>query len=496
MHGQNFALILFSLLCFVVERSIVVAAGADAIISQKLVDYVAAQVPGLIQKELSSLKIPDQSGEDYSFDWHLKNIHVTSFSAPQPTLTFADNNGVKIHFSIDAGVGLDWSVRQHTIHFPYGSGSADVSCSKGTIDAEIYVSLKDYHPQVTLSNPSVSVGSVSISVHGSAWDWLIDIVKKAFNGSIKSAVTSAIKDALNKLPSTINSDLSTLDLTYDLPLPAPFNIAQVDFSIEAFDVVPNTIAQVELRASVNDTAGGDVPIVPTPLPPVPGSDVYANKHITLRFTDYLFDTAAYTIHHRGLDTYTITNDLLPSDFPLQLTTESFLVLAPGLKEYPKLNMSLTFTGKSADELPKVTFDDNLVKASGGLLMGFNVLDVNETTKSLNVFNLSCSAEAAANATIATSGSQEVMHFSLESAQCGDLQTTGSIVGDVRSAELSPLIDLGLTIVRNVVNKIITKGIPLPSMEGVSIQDAVITANDGVLMLQTDIEWNLKDLAYF
>ena len=50
-------------------------------VSQKFLDYAIEQTIPFLSKEVKSIQIPSQSGDKDSFDYSVKNIHITGASA-------------------------------------------------------------------------------------------------------------------------------------------------------------------------------------------------------------------------------------------------------------------------------------------------------------------------------------------------------------------------------------------------------------------------------
>lgn len=68
------------------------------------------------------------------------------------------------------------------------------------------------------------------------FSWLYDLIVDAFKDTIKNSIVDAAKSALSQaVDQSLNQALASMNLIFDLPLSAPFNISELDFTIQ--DVV-------------------------------------------------------------------------------------------------------------------------------------------------------------------------------------------------------------------------------------------------------------------
>ena len=457
--------------------------GARAAISQKLIDYAVTTFVPILESKLSGLTFPSISGSKDSIDYSVSGIHVTGLSVGSPSVSFVKGTGIALQLnSIHVSAHMDWSYKEKIWpHEPRGSGSADASAGSNTyVHGTVAVTIVDGKPHVNAENLAVSIDDFSIDVHGSLLSWLYNLIVKSFKGSIKSAIGKAISDAVtSEVNGDLNKILGTLTMTQALPLPKPYDVALVDYTILGVDIEADHLA-LDIRGSVNDTDKSAPPyagVVPA-LPPA-SSAVYASHHMTVDLTTFLLDSAAYVFARRGVLKYTVTGKDLPSSAPIKLDTSTFVDLVPGLKKWPNTDMSITL-GTSGN--PTFGFSGGIVSATLPAAFNFSVLPSNATA--VDAFGLTCACKISANASI----DDQNLKFSINPGSTCTPANAYSHVGPVDSSGFALIVNLAIAVGIPAANKALQKGIPLPSIEGVAFANSKLAANSDILTLMTDITY--------
>ena len=115
---------------------------------------------------------------------------------------------------------------------------------------------------------------------------------------------------------------------FPLPLPAPYNIAEADFSLINFNMGPTgDYLSVTTRSSVNSTADPSLntPVAPPPIAPT-SADVFPDHMITMMVSPYFVNSAAFVFAKAGLLDWRLANETW-------LSTKTFTPFAPGIKTY-------------------------------------------------------------------------------------------------------------------------------------------------------------------
>ena len=456
--------------------------GARASVSQKLIDYAVSTFVPVLEKKLSSLSFPDISGSKDSIEYSVHGIHVTGFGISSPKVSFVAGQGISLDWSgISVSAHMDWSYKEKIWpHEPRGSGSADASAGGSSVKGLMKLSVVNGKPHVEASDLSVQINDFSIKTHGSLLSWLYNLIVKSFKGSIKSAVAKAIKDAVGEEVNTdLNKILSTLAMTQALPLPAPYNVALVDYTILNLDVEADHIA-IDIRGSINDTSKSAAPYSgAVPAMPPASASVYGAHHVVIDLSSFLFESAAYVFANRGLLQYTITSKDIPASAPIKLNTDTFVALAPGLKKWPAAPMSITAGVRST---PSFTFASGKVGINLAADFNFSVVPKNGTA--VDAFGLVCNLEASATPSITA----QTLHFTISPNATCTPKIAYSHIGTVDASGFGMILNLAIAAIVPIANKIIASGVPLPSVEGFSFANTAITADNNLLSLTTDIKY--------
>lgn len=63
-----------------------------------------------------------------------------------------------------------------------------MSLSQTSAAVSVGLGVNALRPVVSTASATLNIGSIDISFHGSAWDWLIDLIKGYLESSIKDAL--------------------------------------------------------------------------------------------------------------------------------------------------------------------------------------------------------------------------------------------------------------------------------------------------------------------
>eukprot|EP00466_Bigelowiella_natans_P008824 jgi/Bigna1/77506/fgenesh1_pg.48_\ len=213
-----------------------------------------------------------------------------------------------------------------------------------------------------LKRGPVSLDHFSIKIHHSALSWLYDVIFDAFEHTIKKSMEKSIQDAMkDAIDDDLNKvfvrggirEFATMPLSTPIPFEAPFDVAELRYDFLDIETKDDHIA-VTIRGSVNDT-DAKRPSYPSPPPHLPASNasIYGHHHLTMQLSTYSLDSAMYVFYNRGLLSYEVTQKDLDSKTGFLLNTDTFLLAAPGLKQWPDHNMTIV---ASIAQLPKTSFE--------------------------------------------------------------------------------------------------------------------------------------------
>jgi hypothetical protein len=292
---------------------------------------------------------------------------------------------------------------------------------------------------------------------------------------------------------THKQELASLELVLDLPFHAPYNIAEIDFSIVDILVGSSSIA-LATRSSVNDTRHPTTDPYPVAPPAIPATSptVLGASMVVLTISPWPINNGFWTFSEAGLLQYPVAAADVPPSFPIQFNTTFFDDVVPGLaKAYPDCLMNLLLTVPAGfTEVAKVVDGQGVAVSNLPLQFNFSVLP-NSTAPALPAFSLQCPVGATANASVTTdaSKSKEIINLAIASLGCTPLSVVSSEFGNVTVDGLDMLVTTLLTaVVLPDLNKFLAGGFVLPSMDGVTLTALAIDFVGGTMQITSDIAW--------
>ena len=336
-------------------------AGVDAALSNYAIDYlVSTLVPSLVKK-FSNIAVPPVSGNKDGFDYSLDNIVCSGLTVGGQSAGLSPPSGLSAGLS---GVGLgctaDWSFKLSSWpHQPSGSGSADVSISSSSMAIEVNLGAASLRPTISCGSASLDIANLQITLHGSAWDWLLDLFKGLLESSIRGALNDQVPGIIRSLVDTDGSKfLASIPIAEPIAVRPPYNISEARFGFTAPPLTSGGVLGLTVQGDVMPLGSAAVAPVPPPSLPPPSADP-SGYMVLGRLTPYTLTTAAWTYLSASLLHWAIP----PSQVPLGLNATGAYapLIAPGLPAaYPGGTVSLAL---AVAALPAVTISTD---AQGGI----------------------------------------------------------------------------------------------------------------------------------
>jgi hypothetical protein len=195
---------------------------------------------------------------------------------------------------------------------------------------------------------------------------LTSAVSPVVSSALSSAITTVISSLINEVVDGLLQKLNT-EATFPIPLPVPFNIAQVQMGLTGLLTGPNYIG-LQTTGAVQYKAEG-APACPLPVPPLPPTELatFDSSMLASSWNTYLLNTAWWTYSTAGLLKLVITPSMVPASFPLKLSTHSFchpIQLIPEMcRQYPDNQMQIVIDlapTPNASSQPIFHFSNNLI----------------------------------------------------------------------------------------------------------------------------------------
>jgi hypothetical protein len=140
----------------------------------------------------------------HDFADDVNNCHLTA-TISSPSGGFVAGQGLSISLNgVNLHATCDWSYKLDSWpHVPDGSGSLDATAGGGTaVDATIDVAIVGGKVVLTVASININIDDFDISIHGSIFSWLYDIIVDAFKGDIKNEISDAASNAIKSIIET------------------------------------------------------------------------------------------------------------------------------------------------------------------------------------------------------------------------------------------------------------------------------------------------------
>jgi hypothetical protein len=222
----------------------------------------------------------------------------------------------------------------------------------------------------------------------------------------------------------------------------------------------------------------EAPLSPHPLPP-PSSVDASDKMVYLWLTSYPLDTASYIYKEAGYMVYDMPHDEIPS-FLLR-TTADFKSIVPQLyQQFPDTDVSYGVTATLPPSL-------SLSSGQAGLTAVAEIsVRVEESGQLLSAFSLTVSLQCGIELSIETRPSGQFIAGEVTSFTT-EIVNVNTNIGEFDSAQFQDLLH---TVIKFLavpnINRLLRPGQSLPSHEGVTATNTVISVAEGYILVGTDI----------
>jgi hypothetical protein len=443
-------------------------AGITASLSSKGLNYMITQLLPSLEKEFGTITVPDINGNKDDFDYHVTGISCDNFVIAAGEAALAPPSSISASLSgVAVQCHASWSFKLHPWpHVPDGSGTADISVSQTTASLSLALNVSNLRPTMMATAAAINIGSVDITLHGSALDWLLDLFKSDIESAIRSALDTSFPPVLEHFID-VNGNAALQKIPIEVPIPArsPYNVSEARFGFVSQPVATTTFLAFSVQGDVVPLGGTVEPPVPAPaLPPFDSSD--ADYMIEGRFSPYTLTSAAWTYWQANLTQWPIA----AANVPLGLNnTNAYGLIAPGLsKAFPNqpVNLQVAFA-----KVPTLTISP---PAAGGISAAAP-LSLVFFAGTPPAFAFSLDIDAAFNLDVGVSPSPISPGSLIFNGTLSFISATVTIgtttVGPVSTGLLQALVDIVLPIAMATLNGDLSRGFPLPAVEGLAFTNA-------------------------
>lgn len=471
---------LFSLLLILLFTSTPGALGSNpglvARITDKGLEYVAKEGAMVLQRKLRGISLPDFTG-DFKIR-HLGRVHyefhsldISSCELLGSALMPLPGQGLRLTL-YDSFIGAHgkWKVRKSLLKL---DGSFDVGVKDITISVDLLLgSEPSGRPTVTVSSCSSHISDVEVDISGDL-GWLLNLFHSQIESRFQEALESKICEKIqNSVTSDLQPYLQTLPVTTEID-----NLTSIDYSLMEAPRVTDHVLDVRFKGEIfNHDHRSPVTFV-APAMSLPEEH---SRMVYFAISDYVFNTASLVYQEAGYLNFSITDDMVPPDSPIRLTTKSFRVFVPRLaKLYPNMNLELQGAVVPA---PFLNFSPgNLSLAPNMEIDAFVILPSSAREP---VFRLGVTTNVSA---VLTFNTTKITGF-LKPGKV-QVELKESKVGVFNVELLEALINFHiLNTLYPKINDKLAKGLPLPLLKHIRLYDLVLQIHKDFLFLGSNIQY--------
>ncbi|XP_036758197.2 lipopolysaccharide-binding protein [Manis pentadactyla] len=451
-------------------------AGLVARITDKGLEYVAREGLVALQSELHKIMLPDFTGDfkikhagHGQYEFH--SLDIRSCELLSSTLKPLPGQGLTFTIS-DSFIRVQgkWKVRKRFLKL---QGSFDLQVKGITLSVNLLLgSQPPGRPTVTASSCSSYIRDVEADMSGNL-GWLLNLFHSQIESRFRRVLESKICEMVQKL---VNSDLQlylqTVPVTTEMD-----HFASIDYSLMEAPRATAQMLDVMFKGEFFNHHHRSPAAFVAPVMNLPEEH---SQMVYFAISDYVFNTASLVYHEAGYLNFSVTDDTIPPNSNIRLTTKSFRTFVPRLARlYPNMNLELQGAVVSAPLLH--LSPGNLSLAPQMEIEGFVLLP---SSVRAPIFRLGVATNVSAMLTFNTS---KITGFlKPEKVQ---VELKESKVGAFNVALLEAL--LNFYILNNLypnVNDNLAKGIPLPLLKHIQLCDPVLQIHKDFLFLGSNVQY--------
>ncbi|XP_006874801.1 PREDICTED: lipopolysaccharide-binding protein [Chrysochloris asiatica] len=450
--------------------------GLVARITDKGLEYAAKEGLLALQSELHKITLPDFTGNfkikhigSGHYEFHRLNIH--SCELHNSALRPLPGQGLSLTIS-DSFIRVQgkWKVRKSFLKL---QGSFDLRFKGISISVNLLLgSEASGRPTVTTSSCNSQICDVDVDISGDL-NWLLNLFHHQIESRFQRVLESKICEMVQQsVISDLQSYLQTMPVTTEID-----SFASIDYSLLEAPQAAAQMLDVMFKGEIfNLNQRSPVAF----LPPVMSLPEEHSKMVYFAISDYVFNTASLVYHQAGYLNFSVTDDLIPPDFHIRLTTKSVRPFIPRIARlYPNMNLELQGTVVSA---PFLAFSPGNMSLTPQMEIKAFVLLPNSLRES--VFRLGVATNVSAMLSFNTS---KITGF-LRPGKV-QLELKESKFGVFNVELLEALINYYA--VNNLypkVNEKLVKGFTLPLLKRTQLYDLVLQIHKDFLFLGANVQY--------
>ena len=402
---------------------------------------------------------------------------MTSFSFGSSSVTLVPNSGVQVSLpATTCSLTMNWHYHANDLDIN-GSGSSDDNLQIA-LTALVNIVNSNGKPLMTVSSLSVDITKMDIQVHGGA-SWFYQTFVNIFKGTIHDLLQKSISSELDSIISSVaNNFVNEVNLNYIL-----YPYISVDYSLTSNAEFSSQFSATNHKGvftwiRTGDTCSyGDINL-PLDLTTSP---------ITFVVSYAMLDCVSKLLYDRGLFNVTLVPDMVPDQSPIHLNTSDANLkrLIPNLYEnFPNRGLQV-FLSPQSPPIAQMWYNDQTGPLFEITALGnFDVF----VQEDFGVLKPAFSFETSLQVLFKISFNNGNLTCNIQNYM-QETQVTNTFIGPVNSTNVANIVNffIGFGVVPEL-NKYMAVGIPIPSVNGVSLVNPQIDYGSYYLMLGTDFSY--------
>ncbi len=338
----------------------------------------------------------------------------------------------------------------------------------------------DGRPVIQSYNVVVDINNIKIKTHGSIFSWLYNLILKAFKGTFKRAVESALKNALE---TTFNEKIAEIIAT----LPMAAHVGQwgsIDLHIppNGLGVVGQSIV-LAFNGEIYPVGGASDGQTPRhePQPFAP-----SGRLLDLVLDTFTIQSGFHTYHKTGIFHKVIDREHHMEGFPDLFHTSNWTSFPSMDKVY--FDHQVRFVAEFESE-PRIAAETGVLELAAGFLIRIQVAPQGSSDW-VTAFNVVAVGGTNINLSLDTTVEfHPVVHLSISEFN-PNFSVTDSTIGVVDLSLLRFLITTLLDhVIVPAINILVSDGIPLPTVQGLTLSNAEFNVVKNGFSMHCDVDFN-------
>jgi len=286
--------------------------------------FQTALLPQLIAK-IGNINVQ----EIHSGDLTISNLVISQLNLPADSIRFSFNDG---HLSVATdsfGLNINMHAKYHVLFFDV-SFDMSASCSGSSLGTDFGFGYASEHVILNMNSFSLQIRNLNLHFPSGIADAVVSAITSLFRGPIQDLLSNKLSDALKAVvQDSINKVIAAIPGFG----PIPGTSIGVNYNTNQPPRITGSYFSIGLNGTFYDADKGfNVP--PVPLPDtIPEFDQPTGGSAQVFISQYMANTALYTLWQSDLLKVRVTNSMIPAEAPIKLNIQWLQVFIPSITQY-------------------------------------------------------------------------------------------------------------------------------------------------------------------